>query len=214
MILFHAPLGLGCAVSGDVCQVLSRIPRPLCRRRRRKRVGTADCNIIVLPLPAVRGRCAAGEATFGVISRWPRPVPRRVSNRRPRPAGRTCPPTRASIPRGCWSNATALPRRWRSCGPWSRTIRTRRTCGFSWAWPPAGGPRNRDVGTRTARAPGRGHRGVPVHPDPPAGTGARAPGTGPGLLSEGGGPVGPRTISSGPWWAARPRPWSPTSTGF
>ena len=35
-----------------------------------------------------------------------------------------------------------LPRPWLSCGPWLRTIRTRRTCGFSWAWPPAGGPRN------------------------------------------------------------------------
>ena len=43
----------------------------------------------------------------------------------------------------------------------------------------------------TARATGRGHRGVPVHSDPPAGPGARAPGTRPGLLSQGGGCLGP-----------------------
>ena len=90
------------------------------------------------------------------------------------------------------SNATVLPRPWRSCGLWfPLTILTRRTCGFSWAWPPAGGPRSRAGGRKTSGATGRGHRGLPVHPDPPAGTGARAPGTGPGLLSEGGGPVGP-----------------------
>ena len=41
-------------------------------------------------------------------------------------------------------------------------------------------------GRDTSRAPGRGDRRVPVHPDPRAGPRARAPGTGPGLLSEGG----------------------------
>ena len=48
------------------------------------------------------------------------------------------------------------------------------------------------------RAPGRSHLGVPVHPDPAAGTGARAPGTGPGLLFEGGGRPGPRSFRAGP----------------
>ena len=43
-----------------------------------------------------------------------------------------------------------------------------------------GVPNVRSRGGDSARAAGRGHRGVPVHPDPPARTGARAPGTGPG----------------------------------
>ena len=48
-----------------------------------------------------------------------------MSGLRRRLAGRTCRPIRGSIPRGRWSNVNVSPRPWRSCGPWSGTIRTR-----------------------------------------------------------------------------------------
>ena len=81
------------------------------------------------------------------------------------------------------NTARVLVERQRSCRgpgdpapPWCLTIRTRRTCGFSSAWPQAGGHRPPGLKTRNAdRAPGPGHRGVPVHPDPPARVGSRAP---------------------------------------
>ena len=82
-----------------------------------------------------------------------------------------------------------------------KTVRTRRTCCFFWAWPPAGSPRSAGL-SRTKNASQllnvavAAFRSILIRRP---GSGARAPGTGPGLLSEAGGRSGSQTISSGPW---------------
>ena len=128
VILFHVSPAL--AASGDPSVLRypshSRIPRP-----------SRDAGgPFVLP-------CRAGGSPCPRRRMLHRHAPSDVQAPNPAAPGRsTCRPTPASIPRGRSSKATGLPRPWRSCGPWPRTTRTRRTCGFSWAWPPAGGPRN------------------------------------------------------------------------
>ena len=97
--------------------VTGRIIRPLSRRRRRlQRAGTAGCHIIALLLrqPVLQStrrrplRPLRHRTPFPRISRRARPARRRVSNRRPRPGGRTSPPILVSGSRGCWSNATVF----------------------------------------------------------------------------------------------------------
>ena len=69
------------------------------------------------------------------------------SNHRPRRGVLTCPSIRrVNTARALLEAEPFCGDRWRFCGPWLRTILTRRTCGFSWAWPPAGGHRKPDVG--------------------------------------------------------------------
>ena len=197
---------------------LRLVTRPLSRLRRHlKHAGNVGCNTILLPPP----RCRLCQMPCRKPLPLLHPAPHRMSRLLPRPrrlpAGLTCPPIRASGPRES-SIATQpfSPKPWRFCGRWfPRTIRTRQTCNSSWVWVPAGGPRK--TGLRTSNgsgAPGRGHRGVPVHPDPATGAWCAC------VLElalafylKQDDSVGPRAISSGPWWAARPRSWPPTSNG-
>ena len=108
--------------------------------------GLRDCDIIPFRYP-VRKPSAAQPATKAASEDQSkaRPVPAK-SNRRPlsRRSHLSSDPrvntARALVQRNRFAEALEILR------PLARTIRTRRTCGFSWAWPPAGGPRSRSRG--------------------------------------------------------------------